>query len=441
MNIGIIGTGYVGLVTGCCLADTGNNILCMDISEDKVAKMNAGKVPIYEPGLEYIFQRNQKQKRLFFTTSLKEVVENSSIIFLCLPTPQGADGFADLRYILKVTSDMIPYINEYKIIIDKSTVPIGTAEKLQEIFSQAQKQIDVVSNPEFLREGYAVEDFMKPERIVIGTNSKHARKILHTLYSPYIHQGNSIFFTDERTAELSKYAANSFLASKISFINEIAILSEKLGANVDMIRKIMGADKRIGESFLYAGIGYGGSCFPKDVQALAKISQSYGLDFKIIEAILKINQRQQEFFYSKILLHFQGQLKNCKLGVWGLAFKPNTDDIREAPAIKIIDLLLEQGAKIQAYDPEAMPNYLAIYGNKIQLTKDMYSAVEDVDALIIFTEWSEFRFPNWDIIKKNMHEHTIFDGRNIFTLELMQEQAFTYYNIGRGDIKINTNSK
>lgn len=433
MNIGIIGTGYVGLVTGCCLAETGNKVLCMDISEDKVAKMRSGIVPIYEPGLEHIFLRNQQQKRLNFTHSLPEVIAHAQILFLALPTPQGADGFADLGYVLQVARDAVQYIDEYKIIVDKSTVPVGTAEKLQEIFTQAKAQVDVVSNPEFLREGYAVEDFMKPDRIVVGTSSERAKEVLHKLYAPYVRQGNPIFFTDERSAELSKYAANAFLASKISFMNEIALLCERLGANVDMVRRIMGTDKRIGSQFLYAGLGYGGSCFPKDVQALAKISEASGVDFKIIQAVLAVNQRQQRFFYEKIYQHFQGKIQGRKLGVWGLAFKPNTDDIREAPALKIIDLLLEQGAEIQAYDPEAMDNFREKYEGKVQLQKNMYSAIEGVDALIIFTEWAEFRFPDWTKIKQNMREYTIFDGRNIFSLTTMQEQNFTYYSIGRRD--------
>ena len=418
MNITVVGTGYVGLVTGTCFAETGNQVLCVDIDKEKVARMQKGEVPIYEPGLESLFERNTKQKRLKFTTDLKEGVDHGEVIFLALPTPPGADGAADLSYILGVARQLSVLIEDYKVIVDKSTVPVGTAEKVHDLLIKHldSSLFDVVSNPEFLREGVAVEDFMKPDRVVIGTSSAQAEEVMRQLYEPFVRQGNPIIVMDERSAEMTKYAANSYLATRISFMNEIANLCEKVGADVDKVRKGMGSDTRIGKRFLFPGVGYGGSCFPKDVQALARTAAHNDYDFKILSAVMKVNQIQKSVLVKKIKAHFGGDLTGKTIAVWGLAFKPNTDDIREAPALVIIGELLAEGAKIKAFDPEAMNNVKKEYGNKIQFCEDQYEALIQADALAIITEWSVFRTPSFNVMKELMKTPTIFDGRNLYDL-------------------------
>jgi UDPglucose 6-dehydrogenase len=432
MKIAVVGTGYVGLVTGTCFAETGNEVICVDIDKNKVDKLSGGQITIYEPGLEKLFLRNQKEGRLNFTTSLEEGVKDAVIIFLALPTPPGEDGSADLKYILGVADDLGKIIKDYKVIIDKSTVPVGTANKVHAaIAKNAKVDFDVVSNPEFLREGVAVDDFMKPDRVVIGTTSEKAKKILNDLYAPFVRQGNPIIFMDEKSAELTKYAANSFLATKITFMNEIAQLCELLGADVDMVRKGIGSDERIGKRFLFPGIGYGGSCFPKDVQALAQSSQEVNYDFKILDAVMEVNEKQKLHLVPKIKAYFNNDLKGKKIALWGLAFKPNTDDIREAPALYIIDELVAAGAVVTAYDPEAMNNVKTLIGDKIGYAERQYDALIDADALIIATEWSEFRTPDFKKIISLLKTKVIFDGRNLFDLKQMEELGFHYESIGR----------
>lgn len=432
MKISVIGTGYVGLVTGTCFAETGNHVICVDINEEKVKKMQQGIIPIYEPGLENLFHRNIEQKRLTFTTDLKYAVDNSDIVFLALPTPPNEDGSADLSYILKVAAQLGNILTDYKVIIDKSTVPVGTADKVAEaIAKNAKVDFDVVSNPEFLREGVAVDDFMKPDRVVIGTSSTRAREVLERLYAPFVRQGNPVIFMDERSAELTKYAANSFLATKITFMNEIANLAEILGADVDMVRKGIGADERIGRRFLFPGVGYGGSCFPKDVKALAKTAKENNYEFKILNSVMAVNETQKLILAEKLVNYFGDDIKGKHFALWGLAFKPNTDDIREAPALYIIDFLLERGATISVYDPEAMTNVMALYGNKIDYAADMYSALKDADALLIVTEWSVFRSPDFEQITANLKNKIIFDGRNVFDLNQMESSGYYYSSIGR----------
>jgi UDPglucose 6-dehydrogenase len=432
MNIAVIGTGYVGLVTGTCLAETGNTVVCVDINAEKVKKMQDGVVPIYEPHLDSLFHRNIKAGRLTFTTNLKDAIDNALIIFLALPTPPGEDGSADLSYILGVANDLGKIIKDYKVIVDKSTVPVGTAEKVRSaIAKNAKVEFDVVSNPEFLREGFAVDDFLKPDRVVIGTSSEKAKKVMEDLYKPYVRSGNPIIFMDEKSAELTKYAANAFLATKITFMNEIANLCEKVGADVDMVRSGIGSDERIGKRFLFPGIGYGGSCFPKDVQALAKSADDANYDFKILDAVMSVNEKQKTALFPKIKSHFSNNLKGKKIAVWGLAFKPDTDDIREAPALYMIDELLKEGVSISAYDPEAMDNVKNILGNKITFASDHYDALKDADALLICTEWSLFRTPDFDKMKKLMKGKVIFDGRNLYGLAQMRELGFQYISIGR----------
>lgn len=436
MKIAVIGTGYVGLVTGTCFAETGNTVTCVDIDVNKIQKLNSGKLTIYEPGLEKLFIRNQKENRLHFTTSLTEGIEDAQIIFLALPTPPGEDGSADLKYILGVADDLGKIIKDYVIIIDKSTVPVGTADKVHAaVAKNAIVDFDIVSNPEFLREGVAVDDFMKPDRVVIGTTSERAKKTLNDLYLPFVRQGNPIIYMDEKSAELTKYAANSFLATKITFMNEIANLCEKFGADVDMVRKGIGSDERIGRRFLFPGIGYGGSCFPKDVQALAKSSKDVDYDFKILDAVMEINEKQKLHLIPKIKAYFNDNLKGKKIAIWGLAFKPNTDDIREAPALTIIDALLKEGASVTAYDPEAMNNVKGVLGDSIQFTDHQYDALQDADALVIATEWSEFRTPDFNNIIKLLKNKVIFDGRNLFDLHKMEEMGFYYVSVGRRTIK------
>ena len=437
MNITVIGTGYVGLVTGTCFSETGNHVMCVDINEEKVKSLSAGKITIYEPGLEVIFHRNIEKKRLEFTTDLAKAVDFGDIIFLALPTPEGEDGSADLSYIIDVANKLGNLIKKYKIIIDKSTVPVGTAEMVHNAIAKtiSEDLFDVVSNPEFLREGVAVEDFMKPDRVVIGTNSERAREVMRTLYEPFVKQGNPIYFMDERSAELTKYAANSFLATKITFMNEIANLCEKVGANVDMVRLGMGSDTRIGKRFLFPGIGYGGSCFPKDVKALAKIADQNEYEFSILDSVIKVNEKQRTVLFDKIRNYYNGELKGKTIALWGLAFKPNTDDIREAPALVIIDELLAAGAHVKAFDPEAMPNVQAIYDGRIQFVANMYDALNGADSLAIMTEWSEFRNPDFGRMQNLLKEAVIFDGRNVYDLEQMKAQGFHYISIGRPKVK------
>ena len=432
MKIAVIGTGYVGLVTGTCLAETGNIVTCVDIDVEKVQKLKSGVVPIYEPNLNNFFQRNISQKRLFFTTNLEEAVDNAQLIFLALPTPPGADGSADLSYILSVSNELGKIIKDYKVIIDKSTVPVGTAEKVTNVIKKnAKVDFDVVSNPEFLREGFAVDDFMKPERVVIGSSSGKARKLMEDLYQPFVRQGNPIIFMDEKSAELTKYAANSFLATKITFMNEIANYCEIIGANVDKVREGMGTDSRIGKRFLFPGIGYGGSCFPKDVEALKKAGLDQNHQFQIIDAVMKVNQSQKINLVKKVKSYFGKDLKNKSFALWGLAFKPETDDIREAPSLYIINELLDAGAKIKSYDPEAMDNVRDLIGDKIKYSSNSLDALIGVDALLIATEWSAFRNPDFNQMKSIMKSPVIFDGRNLFSLESMEKENFFYESIGR----------
>lgn len=435
MKISVVGTGYVGLVTGTCFAETGNHVTCVDIDEKKVAKMKAGEMPIFEPGLDRLFERNIRQGRLEFTTSLKEGIEGAEVIFLALPTPPGEDGSADLKYILGVADDLGKTMKQYAVIVDKSTVPVGTADRVTAaIKANASVDFDVVSNPEFLREGVAVDDFMKPDRVVVGTTSERAKQVMDILYAPLVRQGNPVIYMDEKSAELTKYAANSFLATKITFMNEIANLCELLGADVDMVRKGIGTDSRIGKRFLFSGIGYGGSCFPKDVQALAKSSVEVDYDFKILNAVMDINQKQKTKLIPKIEDHFDGNLEGKTIAMWGLAFKPNTDDIREAPALYNIEELIERGAKVRAFDPEAMANVRELYQDKIYFASDEYDALEGSDVLFIVTEWPVFRTPEFQKIKGLLTEPVIFDGRNLYDPDFMKSNGFVYHSIGRKTI-------
>ena len=435
MKISVIGTGYVGLVTGTCLAETGNDVLCIDINKDKVKQMQEGVVPIYEPHLDVLFERNIKAGRLTFSTSLEEGVSHGDIIFLALPTPEDEDGSADLSYVLGAAKDIGKLLKEYKVIVDKSTVPVGTAEKvIQTISQETTVDFDVVSNPEFLREGFAVDDFLKPERIVIGSSSERATELMERLYKPFVRSGNPIIVMDEKSAELTKYAANSFLATKITFMNEIANFCEKVGADVDMVRRGMGTDSRIGKRFLFPGIGYGGSCFPKDVKALHKSGKDNNYTFDILNAVIQVNDTQKTILLPRIAAHFNHDLKGKTFAVWGLAFKPETDDIREAPAIYIMEQLLEKGANITVFDPEAMPNIKKRFGNTLTYANNMYEATKGVDALVICTEWSIFRTPDFDKLKANMSQPVIFDGRNLYDLEEVEHQGFYYSSIGRKTI-------
>lgn len=436
MNIAIIGTGYVGLVSGTCFAETGNNVVCIDINENKISKLRQGETPIYEPGLEVLLQRNIKEKRISFTTSLEEGIKEAQIIFLALPTPPGKDGAADLQYVLGVAKDLSRIITSYKVIVNKSTVPVGTAEKTAAVMREHldPSLFDVVSNPEFLREGVAVEDFLKPDRVVIGTSSDKAKKLMDELYQPFVRQGNPIFYMDERSSEMTKYAANSYLAMRISFMNEMANLCERAGANVDWVRMGMGSDNRIGKRFLFPGVGYGGSCFPKDVQALARTADEHDYEFQIVKSVMEVNDRQKQILGNKIKKYYNNNLQGRTFAVWGLAFKPETDDIREAPALYLIDALTEAGASVKAFDPEAMPNVKALYGDKVQFAENQYDTLQGADALVIVTEWSEFRNPDFSKIKDALKEPVIFDGRNVYTLEKMEELGFHYESMGRATI-------
>lgn len=442
MKIAVIGTGYVGLVTGTCFAETGNTVICVDIDKAKVDKLSNGEITIYEPGLEKIFLRNLKEERLLFTTSLEEGVKDASIIFLALPTPPGEDGSADLRYVLGVAAELGKILKpeDYKVIVDKSTVPVGTAEKVKDAILKTgtdniENAFDVVSNPEFLREGVAVDDFMKPDRVVIGTGSERAKKLMSDLYAPFVRQGNPVIFMDERSAELTKYAANSFLAAKISFMNEIAQICELLGADVDMVRRGIGSDERIGKRFLFPGIGYGGSCFPKDVQALVRSASEVQYDFKILNAVMDVNEAQKLHLIPKIKRYFNNDLKGKHFALWGLAFKPNTDDIREAPSLYMIEALTAEGATVCAFDPEAMKNVKQVIGDKVEYAENQYVALKNADALIIATEWNEFRTPDFLKIVSSLRNKAIFDGRNLFDVAAIRELGFHYESVGRPSAK------
>jgi len=432
MNIAVVGTGYVGLVTGTCFAETGNHVICVDIDVNKVQMMKDGKVPIYEPHLDVLFERNIRQGRLHFTTELASAIKDAQIIFLALPTPPGEDGSADLKYVLGVADELGRIITDYKVIVDKSTVPVGTSEKVHAALARNAKEelFDVVSNPEFLREGFAVDDFLKPDRVVVGTSSARAQKVMEDLYKPFVRQGNPIIFMDERSAELTKYAANAFLATKITFMNEIANFCERVGADVDKVRIGIGTDSRIGKRFLFPGIGYGGSCFPKDVQALAKSGKEAGYEFQIIKAVMEVNEDQKTSIIPKIKSHF-GDLKGKRFALWGLAFKPDTDDIREAPALYVIDELIKAGAAVIAFDPEAMPNVKKLVGDKVAFAKDEYEALDGADALVIATEWALFRTPDFGKAAGLLKGKVIFDGRNLYDLDEMEKLGFTYVSVGR----------
>ena len=432
MKIAVIGSGYVGLVTGTCLAETGNDVTCVDIDQQKIDKMRNGVVPIYEPHLDVLFQRNIKQKRLKFTLDLEEGVKDAQIIFLALPTPPGEDGSADLSYVLGVAKDLGKIITSYKVIVDKSTVPVGTAEKVTAAIAEnAQVAFDVVSNPEFLKEGFAVDDFMKPDRVVIGSSSDRARGIMEQLYKPFVRQGNPIIFMDEKSAELTKYAANAFLATKITFMNEVANYCELIGADIDMVRKGIGTDSRIGKRFLFPGIGFGGSCFPKDVLALSNSGKEEDYNFEIINSVLSVNHSQKLKLVEKVKNYFGADLSGKKIALWGLAFKPDTDDIREAPALYMIDELITAGAQVVAFDPEAMNNVENLIGDKIGYAENQYDALKGADVLLIATEWAVFRNPNFEKIEHLLNDKVIFDGRNLYELSLMKEKGFHYESIGR----------
>ena len=432
MKISVIGTGYVGLVTGTCLAETGNDVLCIDINKSKVKQMQRGEVPIYEPHLDVLFERNIKANRLRFSTSLEEGVQHGNIIFLALPTPEDEDGSADLSYVLGAAKDIGKLLREYKIIVDKSTVPVGTADKVREVISQQTNgEFDVVSNPEFLREGFAVDDFLKPERIVIGSSSQRASKLMQKLYKPFVRSGNPILVMDEKSAELTKYAANSFLAAKITFMNEIANFCELVGADVDKVRAGMGTDSRIGKRFLFPGVGYGGSCFPKDVKALHKSGKDKGYKFDILDAVIKVNDVQKKILIPRIENYFDNDLKGKSFAIWGLAFKPETDDIREAPAIYMIQELLSKGAILNVFDPEAISNVKKKFGDSLNYMTNMYEGTKQADALIICTEWSIFRTPDFNKLKQNLKQPIIFDGRNLYDTSDIKNEGFYYSSIGR----------
>jgi UDPglucose 6-dehydrogenase len=438
MKIAVVGTGYVGLVTGTCFAETGNKVTCVDIDEKKVRKLSQGEITIYEPGLEKLFQRNLKEERLHFTTDLTEGIRDAEIVFLALPTPPDEDGSADLKYVLGVAKEIGHLLTDYKVIVNKSTVPVGTAKKVHDAITANYKgEFDVVSNPEFLREGVAVEDFMKPDRVVVGTRSERARKIMSELYGPFVRQGNPVIFMDEESSELTKYAANSFLATKISFMNEIARLCERIGADVDMVRRGMGSDERIGKRFLFPGIGYGGSCFPKDVQALVRSSHEVDYNFKILNSVMDVNEEQKLHLMPKIKKYFEGDLVGKKFALWGLSFKPNTDDIREAPALYMIKALVGEGASVCAYDPEAMERVKEDLDGVIGYAESQYECLKDADALIIATEWNEFRTPDFELMGSQLKAKVIFDGRNLFDLPTMQKLGYHYESIGRAVVKQN----
>lgn len=441
MKIAVVGTGYVGLVTGTCFADTGNDVICVDNNPEKLKKLRAGEIPIYEPGLEVLFNRSVREGRLTFTDSLADAVKKCEVIMLCLPTPPGADGQADLSFVIGVAGEIADMITDYKVIVNKSTVPVGTADKVRDVIQKkTDVEFDVVSNPEFLREGVAVEDFMKPERVVVGTRSKRAQDLMQMLYEPFVRSGNPIIMMDERSSEMTKYAANSFLATKISFMNEVANLCELVGANVDNVRRGMGTDSRIGKRFLFAGIGYGGSCFPKDVQALDYTADQNGYNFKILKSVIDVNDRQKLTMVKKIREFYKDDLKGKHFGVWGLAFKPETDDVREAPALYILKDLIDAGATVTAYDPEAIETFKVgigqNYASKINFVTDQKSVLNGVDALLICTEWNEFRRPDFDKFTEAMKTPVIFDGRNLFDLDRIASTNIKYISVGRESVNV-----
>ncbi|HQX43011.1 MAG: UDP-glucose/GDP-mannose dehydrogenase family protein [Saprospiraceae bacterium] len=433
MKIAVIGTGYVGLVTGTCFAETGHHVMCVDNNSEKVNRLQQADIPIFEPGLDLLFDRNTRDKRLSFSTDLRAAVNFAEIIFLALPTPPGEDGSADLSYVMQVAEELSALISHYTVIVNKSTVPVGTGEKVKEILLKKLRpeEFDVVSNPEFLREGVAVDDFLRPDRVVIGTETERATRKMKELYEPFVRQGNPIYIMDLRSAELTKYAANAYLAARISFMNEIANLCEATGANVDMVRVGMGSDNRIGKRFLFPGVGYGGSCFPKDVKALYHTAENHEYHFRILKAVMEVNEIQKKVLSDKIYKYFKGDLRDKKIAIWGLAFKPNTDDIREAPALQIITDLLSEGAIISAYDPEANNHVRAVFGDRIEISDEMYSVLDNADALAIITEWSVFRSPDFEQMMRQMKNPLIFDGRNVFEPEKVREKGFDYFSIGR----------
>ena len=436
MKVCVVGTGYVGLVAGTCLAEMGNDVICVDNDKKKLEQLWKGIVPIYEPGLEELIKVNVSEGRLKFSDDLKSAVEKSLICFIAVGTPQGEDGSADLKYVFEVAQSIGKALNGYKVIVDKSTVPVGTAEKVTEIISKnTSHEFDVVSNPEFLKQGAAVDDFLKPDRVVIGSNSQRATEIMQELYSPFLRTGNPVIIMDVKSAEMTKYAANSFLAVKISYANEIANICEKVGADAEMVRIGMCSDKRIGSHFLFAGLGYGGSCFPKDVKAMIKTAKDSGCSYELLESADRINKQQRKIFIEKVKKHFKNDLKNRVFAIWGLAFKPKTNDMREAPSITIINALLDAGAKIQAYDPKAMELAYSIFGDKISYAKNSYSALENADALLLLTEWNEFRRPDFDKIKQYLKQPVIFDGRNQYNPKRLAERGFEYICIGKPEPK------
>jgi len=433
MNVTIVGTGYVGLVMGAVLADSGNTVMCIDNNLAKVESLQNGKIPIYEPGLEEIVKRNTKEGRLVFSSDLKTGIEHALIIMLCLPTPQDEDGSADLRYVLDCSAEIAGYLNSYKVIVSKSTVPVGTVDRIKNIMNdKTSHQFDVVSNPEFLKEGAAVSDSLKPDRIVVGTSSEKAAKIMKDLYAPFVRTGNPIIIMDERSSEMTKYAANGFLATKITYMNDLANLCDRVGADIELVRKGMGSDPRIGPQFLFAGLGYGGSCFPKDVKALINTAKEYEHPLAILNAVDSVNANQRYIIINKILHHFNNDIKGKTFALWGLSFKPMTDDIREAPALTILKELLARGANIKAHDPIAMENVKNIIGDSITYHDKAYDAIKDADALLIITEWNEFRNPDFDKIKNMLKKPIIFDGRNIYDPKEMKDLGFVYYGVGRG---------
>ncbi|MDI6802682.1 MAG: UDP-glucose/GDP-mannose dehydrogenase family protein [Bacteroidota bacterium] len=432
MKISVVGSGYVGLVAGTCFAESGNDVICVDNDINKIKTMKKGKTPIYEPGLEEFLKKNIHEKRLKFSTDLESAVKKTDIIFLALPTPQSEDGSADLKHVLAVAKEIGKYMNDYKVIVNKSTVPVGTAFKVRDIIrKETEHPFDVVSNPEFLKEGAAINDFFKPDRVVIGTLSEKARKIMGDLYAPFVRTGKPIIFMDELSSELTKYAANALLATKVTFMNEIANICERVGADVKNVRLGVGSDERIGYQFLFPGVGYGGSCFPKDIAALVKTSSDYGYRFQILKSVEGVNREQKKLIVKKLLKYFNNNIKGKTIAVWGLSFKPNTDDMREAPSITIINELLKRGVKVQAHDPVALHEAKRIFGNKIKYFENNYDALKNAEALVIVTEWNEFRRPDFDKMKKLMKHNAIFDGRNIYDPEAMVETGFAYYSIGR----------
>ncbi|HLT31951.1 MAG TPA: UDP-glucose/GDP-mannose dehydrogenase family protein [Myxococcaceae bacterium] len=432
MRIAVIGTGYVGLVAGTCFADTGNNVVCVDLDAEKVASLRKGVLPIYEPGLEELVRRNVGEGRLHFTTSTQDAVSQAEVIFIAVGTPQGENGDADLKHVLAAAGEIGKALTGYAVIVDKSTVPVGTADLVREVIAKVTTHpFDVVSNPEFLKEGAALDDFLKPDRVVVGVDSERAREVMGELYAPFVRTGHPVLYMDPRSAELTKYAANSMLAARISFMNDLAVLCEKLGADIDQVRRGMGADKRIGTSFLFPGVGYGGSCFPKDVRALISTAREHALEFELLHAVEKTNARQKRLLVERVKGHLGENLVGRNIAVWGLAFKPRTDDMREAPSLEIIDGLLQAGAQVSAYDPVAMTAAKRVLGDRIQYANSPYDALEGADALCLVTEWNDFRHPDFDRMRTLMRQSIIFDGRNVFEPKAMRARGFTYFGIGR----------